>query len=82
MFYWTILRFIFLKRERFKSSSRVSMVSSISTVEPNSLMVLIVEVKLSQKVSLMKIGNMKFIPSLRMMGIVERRFRVFVMNFG
>ena len=48
------------------------MVSSISTVEPNSLIILIFEVKLSQRVSLMRVGNINFINSLRMMVIVAR----------
>ena len=61
-----------LEREGFKSSSRESMVSSISTVEPNSLMVSIFKVKLSQKFSLMMVGNINFINFLRMMVIVAR----------
>ena len=48
------------------------MVSSISTVKPNSLMVSIFKVKLSQKFSLMMVGNINFINSLRMMVIVAR----------
>ena len=48
------------------------MVSSISTVEPNSLMVSIFKVKLSQKFSLMMVGNINFINFLRMMVIVAR----------
>ena len=46
------------------------MVSSISTEEPNSLIVSIFEVTFSQKANFMRVGKMNFITSLRMMVIV------------
>ena len=46
------------------------MVSSISTEEPNSLIVSIFEVTFSQKANFMRVGKMNFITSLRMMVMV------------
>ena len=48
------------------------MVSSISTEEPNSLMVSIFQVRFSQEVSLMTVGNMNLITSLWIMVMVVR----------
>ena len=58
--------------EGLRSSRIESMVSSMSTDEPNSFRVSILEVRESQRVSLMRVGKMYRITCLRMMVIVVR----------